>query len=45
MKNRFTEAEELEYCEIMRERRLEREHQEREDALDLIDEGGDDDTE
>jgi hypothetical protein len=36
MKNRFTEAEEFEYHEIMRERRLEREHQEREDAEDCM---------
>ena len=43
MKNELTEAEELEYQEIMRERRLERERQEREDALDLCpDESNDD---
>ena len=44
MKNELTEAEELEYQEIMRERRLERERQEREDALDLCPGESDDDA-
>ena len=44
MKNELTEAEELEYQEIMRERRLERERQEREDALDLCPDESDDDA-
>ena len=40
MHNQFTEREVYEYQQEMRERRLERERQEREDALDLV---GDDD--
>ena len=44
MKNELTEAEELEYQEIMRERRLEKERQEREDALDFCPDESDDDA-
>jgi hypothetical protein len=40
MKNPFTEAEELEYHETLRERKLEQDKQDLEDALDLIDDGG-----
>lgn len=36
MNNPFTEAEAYEYQQEMRERRLERERQEREDALDIV---------
>ena len=36
MHNPFTEAEVYEYQQEMRERRLERERQEREDALDVV---------
>ena len=38
MNNPFTQAEEHEYQQEMRERRLEREQQEREDALDFSEE-------
>ena len=36
MNNPFTEREAYEYQQEMRERRLERERQEREDALDIV---------
>ena len=38
MNNPFTQAEEYKYQQEMRERRLERERQEREDALDFLEE-------
>ena len=44
MKNQFTEREEYEYQQEMRERRLEKERQEREDALDFCPDESDDDA-
>lgn len=42
MRNEYTQAEEEQYYEAMRERRLEKERQIREDAMDCFDAGGDD---
>ena len=42
MRNEFTEAEEYEYREAMRERQAELDRQRREDALDALDMGDDD---
>lgn len=39
MRNEYTQAEEEQYYEVMRERRLEKERQMREDAMDCFDEG------
>ena len=36
MRNEFTESEEREYYEVLRERQLEKERQMREDAMDCI---------
>lgn len=37
MRNEFTESEEREYYEVLRERQLEKERQMREDAMDCFD--------
>ena len=42
MKNPFTEAEEYEYWEAMRERKADLERQKREDAMDALEESNDD---
>lgn len=42
MRNEFTEAEEYEYREAMRERKAELDRQRQEDALDALDMGDDD---
>ena len=42
MKNPFTEAEEYEYREVMRERKADRDRQMHEDAMDALEESKDD---